>query len=49
LCVTGCDKNSVQLQDGETIDYKWISEKELFSMSSDEMISYRAISVLKTM
>jgi len=48
LCVTDWNKNKIQLQDGETIDYKWVSEKELFAMSSDEMISYRAISVLKT-
>jgi len=48
LCITDCDKKNVQLQDGETIDYKWISKKELFAMSSDEMVSNRTISVLKT-
>ena len=28
LCVTDCDKESVTLQEGETIAYKWLSEKE---------------------
>lgn len=28
MCVTDCDKESVTLQEGETIAYKWLSEKE---------------------
>lgn len=28
LCATDCDKESVTLQEGETIAYKWLSEKE---------------------
>lgn len=27
LCVTDCDKASVRLQDGETDEYKWVTEK----------------------
>ena len=39
LCVTDCDKNSVTLQDGETVSYKWISEAEFIDfVNSDEMI-----------
>lgn len=29
LLVTNCDKSSIKLQDNETIDYKWISRREL--------------------
>lgn len=29
LCVTDCDKDSIKLLEGETIDYIWLSEKEL--------------------
>ena len=28
LCVTDCDKSSVSLQEGETINYMWLSEDE---------------------
>ena len=39
LCVTDCDKTSVVLQEGETIAYKWISEKEFITfINSNEMI-----------
>lgn len=32
LCVTNCDKDSVTLQAGETIAYKWVSRDELIAM-----------------
>ena len=39
LCVTDCDKNSVKLQEGETVFYKWISEAEFIDfVNSDAMI-----------
>ena len=39
LCVTDCEKNSVTLQDGETVSYKWISEAEFVDfVNSDAMI-----------
>ena len=39
LCVTDCDKSSVRLQEGETISYKWVSEKEFIRfVNSNEMI-----------
>ena len=39
LCVTDCDKNSVTLQEGETVSYKWISEAEFIDfVNSDAMI-----------
>ena len=39
LCVTDGDKNSVKLQEGETVSYKWISEAEFIDfVNSDAMI-----------
>ena len=39
LCVTDCDKNSITLQDGETVSYKWISEADFIAfVNSDSMI-----------
>ena len=39
LCVTDCDKSSIILQEGETISYKWISEKDFIDfINSNEMI-----------
>jgi len=39
LCVTDCPKDSVILQEGETIDYRWISKEEfLVHMDSAECI-----------
>lgn len=34
LCITDCSKNSIVLQQGETVDYKWVSSNELKQMSS---------------
>lgn len=41
LCITDCDKDSVTLQEGETIAYKWVSRDELLGMCDDELITYR--------
>lgn len=39
LCVTDCPKDSITLQEGETIDYKWLSKDEFLAfMDSDEAI-----------
>ena len=39
LCVTDCDKNSIKLQKGETMSYKWISEKDFIEfINQDNMI-----------
>ena len=39
LCVTDCSKDSVTLQEGETVGYKWVSEKEFIDfVNSGEMI-----------
>lgn len=39
LCVTDCDKSSIVLQEGETIEYKWLSEDDFIAfIYSDEII-----------
>ena len=39
LCLTDCAKDSVTLQEGETVDYRWVSEKDFIEfVNSDEMI-----------
>lgn len=41
LCITDADKDSVRLQEGETIAYKWISGKELLEMTRKELATQR--------
>ena len=39
LCITDCEKDSVTLQQGETVGYKWVSEKEFIDfINSGNMI-----------
>lgn len=38
-CITDCEKSSITLQKGETIDYKWISKEELIKMDDSEFMS----------
>jgi isopentenyldiphosphate isomerase len=40
LCTTDCDKDKIILQDGETISFKWVNEKEFIDfVNSDNMIA----------
>ncbi len=41
LAVTNWNKTGIVLQDGETQDYKWVSEKELKAMPSEELVTNR--------
>lgn len=41
LCVTDCDKDGVTLQEGETINYKWVSVDELKTISKTELVTTR--------
>lgn len=41
LCVTNCVKDSVTLQAGETIAYKWVSRDELIAMKKRKFITER--------
>ncbi len=39
LCVTSCDKNSVRLQEGETVAYRWVREEAFIDfINSGNMI-----------
>ena len=40
LCVTDWDKNAVTLQEGETMDFRWVSEKEFIAyLHSDQVVT----------
>ena len=41
LCVTDCKKDSITLQEGETIAYKWVSKSELVAMKKSELVTER--------
>ncbi len=41
LCITDWNKESIVMQDGETIDFKWVSRDELLSMKKDNLITER--------
>ena len=44
LSVTDCQKDSITLQEGETIDYKWVSKKEFIDFfDSDEFIGNQKV------
>lgn len=44
LCITDCEKDSVILQKGETVSYKWLGEKDFIGfINSEEMIPSRKI------
>ena len=47
LCVTDVDKNSIVLQEGETMDYKWVTADELRKMSRDEMATMRSLNFIE--
>lgn len=47
LCVVDVEKNSIKLQDGETIDYKWVDETTLLQMNDSEIASSRALELIK--
>ncbi len=38
LCVTGCAKDSIKLQEGETCDYRWVTAQELLAMPDTELV-----------
>ena len=41
LCVTDCRKDSVRLQEGETIAYQWVSKEQLLAMQKEELVTER--------
>ena len=39
VCEVDCDKDSITLQEGETVDYRWLSEQEFIDfVNSDRMM-----------
>lgn len=47
LCVTDCEKDLIILQEGETVDFKWIDRNDLLEMSENEIASERAIKLIR--
>lgn len=47
LCITDLDKNAVLLQEGETIDYKWVDKETLLVMGKGTLASSRALELVK--
>lgn len=41
MCETDCDKNSVTLQEGETIAYKWMTKEEFLKLKVEEVFPTR--------
>lgn len=35
MAVVSCEKDAVVLQDGETIDYRWVGKSELLKMKEE--------------
>lgn len=47
VCITDTDKSAITLQEGETVDYKWVDKATVLSMSEDELASSRALAILR--
>ena len=47
LCVTDCDKDRVTLQEGETVEYKWVGRDELVSMDRAKLVTERMQGFIK--
>lgn len=41
LCVTDRDKDDITLQEGETVDHRWVGREELAGMKKDELVTER--------
>lgn len=46
LCETDTDKDAVILQEGETIEFAWVSREKLLVMGPEELLTYRVQSFL---
>lgn len=47
LCITDWDKTAIAMQEGETIDYKWVEKEEIMRMTAATLASSRALAILK--
>lgn len=41
LCATDWEKGAVTLQEGETVDFRWVSREELLGMKRDKLVTER--------
>ena len=41
FCETDCEKDSIVLQEGETVAYRWATAEELLSMTREELVPMR--------
>ena len=51
LCVTDFNKQDIVLQEGETVDFRWVSAKELLAMRDRGLLStvriFKFLDILK--
>lgn len=47
LCVTNCKKDAITLQEGETIEYKWVDRNFLLEIDEQEMAAERTLQLMK--
>ena len=47
LCVSDFDKNSVVLQEGETIDYKWVDKETFEKIDENELAARRKLEAIR--
>ena len=47
LCTTNWDKNAVTLQEGETINYRWVDKTTILQMKKDSLAATRTLNFIK--
>lgn len=47
LCVTDCNKDAIVLQEGETVDYRWVERSVLLQMNREELVSERMMKLIR--
>ena len=47
FCETDCDKDSITLQEGETVAYRWVNRNTLVHMDGSELLTYRVQTFLE--
>ncbi len=47
VCETDCDKDSIILQEGETVAYDWVDRDTLISMDPGKLLTYRVQTFLE--
>lgn len=47
LCLTNWNKSDIILQEGETINYKWVEKNTILAMAENTLASSRSLCILK--